>query len=226
MAYRRKRGATARRPIRRRRVMKRMARPMRSLIPQINMKRTFYYDTWSPNSASTNGFWRQLSIRFDQIPNNTELSAVFGQYKLNAVKFAMIPSFSEFDGSQEQQTSPVITPMAHVWVCYDKYTTTTPSGVYSVTTLNNFMEQGQIKTVKDSNKLINIYQKSPTYAGWDASAGTYTKLKAASWQRTDGGTGVTHNAAQVFINTSDANLPATNVYQIICTVYLSLKNQR
>jgi hypothetical protein len=138
----------------------------------------------------------------------------------------MIPSFSEFDGSQLQQTTPVITPMAHVWVCYDKFTTTPPSGTYSVGTLNNFMEQGHIKTIKNSNSVFNIYQKAPTYAAFDASLGGYSKLKSAAWQRTDGGTAIIHNAAQVFINTSDTTLAATNVYQIICTVYLSLKNQR
>jgi hypothetical protein len=199
---------------------------MRSLyVPQVNMKRTFFYSSWVPISTTTDGFWRSFGIAYNQIPNNAELSAVFAEFRINAVKFTLLPSFSSFDGAMDNSTSPVLLTQAHVYVCYDKYNTIAPAGTYGLGTLNTFLDQEGVRLVRDTNKPIITYTKRPTYFKVDGN-GMLPVLRPSTWQRTDGAVGLNHQCTQVYINTSDSVLNVGQMYQVFATVYLSLKNQR
>lgn len=209
-------------------VTKRVARPLRSLSnSMVSLKRVFLVDTWAPNTTSVTGFWRQLKIQFSQIPQYTEMTAMFGQYRINAIRYSLVPCFTGFDGSQDLQTSPAISSQTNLFICHDKYTTLTPSGTYGASTLNAFMEQGKIQIVRNPNALVKVYVNKPTIYYWDTHQGNAPNLKVATWQRTDNNNiNVDHYGPNVFVNSHDATLSSAQVWQIYATVYLQLKNQK
>lgn len=224
---RRARAPATRRPkrkvFRRKAVVPRYVRPREGML---NIKRKFHFGTWFPNTSTTNGFWRTMSISLQDVRNYGELTALFDQYKICAIKWTLIANFSAIDGNNANPPGTAIMNKPTVTICYDKYTTTSVSGTYSQATYNAFLEQGKTKIVKDPFAPIHIYVARPTVKTYD-TINSIEQFKLSHFLRSDNYS-TSHYGPQVFI--SDPNFAGTNfsqlAYDMICTVYIQCKNQK
>lgn len=208
--------------MRRKAVVPRYLRPSSTLA----LKRKFWMSLWQPGTATTGQFWKKLTVNLSQIPNYTEITNMFDLYCIKAVKYTLIANFSAIDGNQTLGFGGTQLSKPTVHVCYDKYSTVTPSGTYTTGTLNSFMEQGKIRTVRDPFQPIQIYIRRPTIDVWDAY--NQTTLKPSHYLRSDTLASANHYGPQVFIN--DPNLSGNNLapvsWDVYCTVYLTCKGQK
>lgn len=193
----------------------------------LNIKRKFWLGLWAPNTTSVSGYWRPQFLRLDQIPNYTELTALFDQYKINAVKLEFIANHTGADANGALAGGNYQIPRVHV--CYDKFSTSTPTGLYGSGAFNTFMEQGRVKNIRDPLKPFSIFVRKPTIARWDAAiAGGNTNLGYAPYLRTDNSDMVEHNLCNIFI--SDTNFTGLDLpswkWDIYVTAYLSFRNQK
>lgn len=114
--YRRRR--TMRRPMRRLRRRMRIRRPLtRRSINSHHFKRTFIGEILSSGtSASFAGY----SVNLSQLPNYTEFTTLFDQYRINKVVVKFVPSFT-----QDTIGSTEITPNLQSVIDYNDVTTPT-----------------------------------------------------------------------------------------------------
>lgn len=214
-----------------RRIRKRMTRKTRVYrnIPVRNSvmkyKRKFFLENWQPSTVATSNFWRRYNQSLSNIPNSGDLVNFFDFYKVCAIKLELIPRFNSFDGSNTTDTTaPGVTNQAgtFVHVCYDLRSITSPSGVYTSSTYNNFAEQGRIKTYA-GNRKITIYYKpviTSLYAGNQTDQ--YTSVK---WLPTSQ-TALTLYGPQIFMQDPNFNGSFGNSYDIFVTQYVMLKGTR
>lgn len=228
MAYRR----PYRRSTKKRKGMKRrgnksygsIKRWLRSRTAQINYKRTFWLENWTLSTASTNGFWRYYNFTAASIPNFTEISTLFDRYKVNALKYTFRPRYDGFDGANSTDvTPPGITNQQGnmVHIVKDPFSNTTPAGTYTSSTLNTFMEQGNVKTYM-GNRPFSVYFK-PTIT--QTIGGSAIERCRAKWLLTQSST-VNHYGFHAF--QQDVNLTGTSgqSYDVFVTVYMQASNPK
>lgn len=221
MAYKRKAPAKrpfVRRPYKKRRMVKRMTSAM-------NIKRSFYLETWSPNTATTGGFWRYLGLTFTTVPNYTELQTLFDQYKINGIKYTFRPRYDSFAGNDTVDTTlPGVTNQGgcNVHVINDPYSVIVPGGTYTSGTLNNFLEQGSARTYQGI-KPFSVYFK-PSVSTTISSDASARRIRAP-WLLTSSA-GLNHAGFHVFAQ--DPNLTGNfgQAFDIFVTVYMSFKGAR
>lgn len=194
----------------------------------LNIKRKFHFGLWQPNTTSVNGYWRPLYLALNQIPNYTELTALFDNFKINAIKYTLMPNYTAADANQVY-TGANILNKPQMAICYDKYSTQVIAGSYSQATWNIFAEQGKVKIVKDPLQPVHIYVSKPTVHTYTAAvSGLPSQLKPSRFLATDNYTSANHYGAQVFI--SDPNFSGNNLapysWDIYVTVYMQVKNQK
>lgn len=198
----------------------------RSLMPNVmNFKRKQYWGVLTPDQATTAGFWKTWYYRLDQMNNYTEITALFDQYKINAIKLTFVPRFTDAPAASNNYTQP------RMLICYDKYSTVAsssraPTGTYSSGTLNNFLEQGKIKTVRKTYDFpIQLYIPRPTVET-DIGGSIVERFKAAPWLPTTAAN-VTHNLCNTFHHTP--NFSSTDYmgqWDIYLTWYISCRNSK
>lgn len=194
----------------------------------LNIKRKFHFGLWQPNTTTTNGFWRPLYISLSQIPNYTEFTALFDNFKISAIKYTLMPNYTAADANQIYTGNNILNK-PQMAVCYDKYSTQAITGAYSQSTWNTFAEQGKIRIVKDPLQPIQIYISRPTVNMYTATGtGPNYQLKPCRFLSTDNYVTTNHYGPQVFI--SDPNFSGNNLapysWDIYVTVYMQVKNQK
>lgn len=170
----------------------------------VSFKRTCFIGNWTPSSASTNGFWRYSAHSVTDIYNFGEYAALFDQYRINAIKVTFRPRYDSFAGNDTTDvTLPNITNQSGcmVHVINDPTNRNTPAGTYSSTTLQQFFENGNVKTYS-GNKAFSIYFKPKIDS---TISGGFARIKAPWLQTND--TTVVHNGYHVFMQ--DVNMTGT-----------------
>lgn len=225
MAFKRKimkRKVNKKRTYRKRKVM----RLTRSVVPaSMNYKRSFWLQTWVPSTVSTSDFWKFFAITLSSIPNVTELTGLFDQYKINAYKLTFYPKYSEFAGN-DQTTSTTNIGQTFMSICYDNRRTVSSTGTYSSSTFNSFCEQGKVKLYKKLNRPMSIYIK-PTIEGKFINGTSANMWTGPQWLPTSSST-ISHWGPQVFVHDNNFSAAALGrqSFDIFCTVYLQVKNAK
>lgn len=204
----------------------RVARPV-SLRGQVaNIKRTFYMQNWNPNTASVDGYWKYFTFRLSDLPNYTELLALWDQFKISAIKVTFRPRYDNFAGNDTVDTTlPGVTAqgltMAHV--INDTGSQLVPSGAYNTSTLNSFLEQGTVRSYQGT-KPFSVYFKPTVYMTVSASA--TSRLIRAPYIMTQDGWNTSHRGFHMFLQ--DVNLTGTfnQSFDMFVTYYLRLKGLR
>lgn len=189
-------------------------------------KRKFYLENWQPNVTSTNGFWRQYNQSLSNLPNVSELTNLFEEYKINAIKLEFMPRFDSFAGNSTTDTTPPgVTNLAgtKAHICYENRTNVPPAGTYSAATMNNFLELGDIKSY-DGLRPFSVYYKPSTLDSIGPAYGT-GKFRRSSWLPTYDTT-VTHFGPHIFL--ADNNFAGNfgNNFDIFVTLYIMLRNTK
>lgn len=219
MKRRRPSGRRMRRTMKRRRIVRRRVRQARMAV-----KRTFYVENWQPNSAGTNGFWRYYQFTASQLPSMSEFVALFDQYKINAVKVTFRPRFDSFQGNNTTDTTlPGVTNQSgtNMHVIRDPYTTTFPTGTYTVANMNSFMEQGNVKSYT-GNRPFSIYIRPTNNFTVD---GANVERKRSKYINTSN-LAIPHFGFHAYAQDNNFSGTFGNSWDVFYTYYMTFKNLR
>lgn len=204
---------------------KTMRRRMRKRNGSMMMKRKFYLNSWSPNTATTAGFWRYQTFQFQDMPSSGEIGALFDQVRINRIKVEYMPRYDSFDGANTTDTTlPGLTNQwgTNVHVILDQDSTVTPSGVYG-TSFNAFCENGNVRTYQGNRKITVFYTPKVNMNVQGASV----KRARAPYVSTQDNTPI-YYGYHMYIQ--DSNFTATGlagqVYDVFVTYYMTCKNTR
>lgn len=175
------------RPVRPRRIRKRYAkrRTMRRAASKVlTFKRKTWAGNWQPSTVGTSDFWKYYSFSLNAMSGYAEITNLFDEYKINALKVEFHPRFDSFAGNDTVDTTlPGVTNQAgsklHIHV--DPSSTLTPSGTYTSTTLNTLLENGDLKTYS-GNRKVTVYYKPKVY---NTISGLAANMVRSPWIRTD-----------------------------------------
>lgn len=205
--------------------MKRMARrsKLRSGAAS-SFTRTFFLENWVFSTVSTNGFWRQYTPNFAQIPNSAEYGALFDTYRVNAVKMTFRPRFNGADANGGATTT-VSMPYLSWYV--DPKSNTNATGTYSSSTMNTFLENcnGRARS-RQFTRPISVYWK-PLVAVNSYTAGNPGEYKRCPWLSTANYPTVPMRLLNVFLNDNNfANTIAGWTADVYVTFYFQCKGAR
>lgn len=216
MAYTRSRGTQTRLTIRRgtpyrkrarMTTVRRIPRSVRGFPKIVNFKRGFYSQQWVFSTAAIGGYYQTLSLQLGQIPNNTEFTNLFKQYRIKAFKWTFVPRFD----SASTADAAAGAPLGYLYINRNRENTAI-TGTYSAATLNNVMEKPY--KVLQTNKPRSIYMKCNTIAD--------SEIQYNKWLTTVV-TGIGHFGLDVYWWFPGA-VPTVNVVMDIhCCVYLQCK---
>lgn len=139
----------------------RLARTPRVSLPTMAFKRTWYYGVFQPTTVTTAGFWQYFTIQFSNMPNVSEYTSLFDQYRINAIKWTFRPRYDSFAGNDTTDTVlPGVTNQmgTNIHIIKDPMSTVTPTGTYSAGTLNSYLENGNVRSY-NGNKAVTVYWK-------------------------------------------------------------------
>lgn len=188
------------------------------IVPKLSCKRMTFQTTWQFSTASTTGFWQYYTFTPNSMSNFAEFQNVFDEYKINAVKYTFRPRYDNVSAADNTAGNP----QAYLHTCIDPSSTLVPSGTYSSTTLNTFLENDRIKT-RTLNKPVSVYFK-PRVTDQVQGGGTSARAIKPSWIKTSEST-VVFRGFHAFIETNALTLTATNVsLDVFITFYVSFRN--
>lgn len=208
-----------------RRFTRRIPRAIQSRIPMLRISRTRWHENWSPDTVTTNGFWRYYTTSLNSIQNNTEFTNLFDQYRIAALKYVFRPRYDSFAGNDTTDTTlPGVTNQGRcmLHVVNDPYSTVTPSGAYNSGTLNGFFEQGNSVKTYSGNRPVTVYFRPTVLAN---IGGQNSQVKRAPFLNvTD--VAASHRGFHIFAQ--DVNMTGVfgQSWDVYITYYLTLKNQR
>lgn len=151
------------------------------------------------------------------LPSYAELSGVFDEYKIAAVKVTYRPAFdSVINGGSGG-------PQCYAHICVDPASTLNPAGTYTSSNLNTFMENAGVKTYT-CNKPFSVYLKpkvSEAYLGGT----TADEVRTAPFIKSSS-TSVDHRGFHMFLQNN--GFLATNAFSldIYTTYYMTWRNPR
>lgn len=222
--FKRRRTSAARKRYRARRGATRTPRWKRSY-GVVKIKRTTYGGNWNQSTVSTSGFWRYLTYSLQDMNNYTELTALFDEYKITGLKVDFIPRYDNFAGSNTTDVvQPNVTNQTGNWVTtyIDPATSITPSGTFTSSTFNTFIENcnGRAKMRQGLRKFSLFFR--PKIA--NDIGGTSTSRQAPTWISTSSPS-VAHSGAHVFMH--DVNFVGSSgqSYDMFVTHYVLCRGQ-
>lgn len=188
------------------------------------MKRTFHWQTWTPATTTTGDFWKFLNPRFVDMPSSNELISVFDQYKVSGVKLTFRPRHTGFDGANTTDTTaPGVTNQGttNMHIIIDPTSYTTPSGTYTSANLNQFLENGNVRTYSGI-KPFSIYYKPRT----NTATGSGPSKAANQWLSCTSASDLALNGVHAFAQ--DVNLTGVfgQAFDIFVTYYMSFRGMR
>lgn len=225
MVLKRKRVPARRNMMRkRRRIFKRPARFLSMLRPVYSTKRTRYQETWSWGSAATDQFFRYYAMTSANINNFAEYASVFDEYKVCALRYTFRPAYDSVTVYDVANSASPSQPQAYAHVCIDPAGTTLPSGTYSASSLNTFLEQDRVKTYP-LNKPFSIYFK-PKSQDQLFGGSTATRIVKPGWIKTTN-TAVDFRGFYIYVQQNGFAVSNAGIkLDVFITAYLQFRNPK
>lgn len=213
--YRRPRKRTTRR-----RMMRRVPRSLR--LNTIVFKRKVWQGNWQPSTASTADFWKYYKFSLNDMNNYTEVTNLFDEYKISALKVEFHPRFDSFAGNDTTDTTlPGITNQSgtKLHVLIDPSSTLTPTGTYISSTLNTLLEDGNVKSYS-GNRVVTVYFKPKVY---NTVSGLAANMIRSPWIRTDQ-IALPHYGFHAFAQDNNFNGTFGQSWDLFVTYYIQCRN--
>lgn len=162
------------------------------------------------------------------LPNGTEYTNLFDQYKLNAIKVTFRPRYDNFSGNDTVDTVlPGITnqqgTMLHI--IKDPRDTTGPSGTYTSANFNTFCEKGGVRSYQGI-KPVTVYFKPMIN---QTIEGQNINRVPPKWINTNdytAGTPVVYNGFHAFATDFNFNGSFGQGFDVFVTYYMTFKNMK
>lgn len=203
---------------------KKRARVMRPRVPrnlrmaELMIKRTVARELWTFSGANVDNFWRYYTATLGQMPSFSEIQNLFDSVKVCALKFTFHPRFTDY--AVTQLGTPSIN-MGYAHVIVDPLSNTIPSGVYSRSLCNTFLEQGNVRSYPFTRK-FSVYFKPrvPEYAD-TTSSGEYKK---SVYLNTAQASNIPHRGFHIFLHDSNFVGSTGPQWDVFVTYYLKCKS--
>lgn len=221
----RKESTRPRRTTRRVRRKLTVARPIRQT-PQLSFTRTFWYQNWTPSTVATSNFYRQWSFQLAFMPQYTEFSNIFDQYRINAIKCVFRPRYDGFSGNDTTDTTlPGVTNQAgtKLHVIVDPKANITPVGAYNNGTLNTMLENGRVKTYSGNRDVTVFFKPMVNNNVGGLNAGRRIK---APWMQCATADAVDHYGFYIFAQDINFTGVFGQSWDMFITYYLQFKDLR
>lgn len=206
------------------RIPRPLSSSLRRAIPSVSLKRTFWFEYWSFSTASIDGFWRFYQPTMATMPNLSEYTALFDQYKINGVKVTLRPRWTGADGSDATTAGTTNKPLQSVHYIVDPLSQVSRSGAYTSSTFNSFCENGNVKSVQGI-KPIDIYWK-PMH-NEDAGGTSTARFVGPRYLSLKDATAVQQSGVHIFLQDPNfANAGAGWGYDVFFTFYFQLRGMK
>jgi hypothetical protein len=189
-------------------------------VPSITLKRRSFSSTWAFNTTTTNDVWRYYTFTAGDINNYSEFSALFDEYRINAVKVTFRPSYDDL--ANISGTGTLVQPQAYAHVCIDPSSTVIPAGTYTSANMNTFLENSGVRTYT-LNRPFSVYLKPHVQDGLQGG-GTASHSFKAPWIKTSDSAPI-HRGFHMFLQQNSFSTGNTNIkLDTFYTFYLQFRN--
>lgn len=190
-----------------RRIVPRSVRP-----PGMTLKRRFFLQSWAFSGAAVNDFWRYYGFNLNQLPNVTDFTNLFDEYRINGIRLSFYPRYSDYQAGTTAAPQPSRIDMVQV---IDPMTTITVAGSFGSTVLNGLMEDSNAR-IRDLSRPRHIYFKPKVLVA-------NGQWRFSPWLRSDQ-VSADHRGVHVFLK--DANFVGATgpIIDVFVTFYFSLRN--
>jgi hypothetical protein len=204
----------------RRRIARRIPYAVKSRIPMLKIQRTTCIGNWTPNTTTTDGFWKLYTFQLQNITNSTEFTSLFDQYKMYALKYRFVPRFDNFSGNNTTDTTlPGVTNQGatRLHIVNDPFTSFGPVGTYTFANLNTFLEQGNRVKTYNGNRPVSVFFRTCIDSSGERKRAPFLNVTQNN---------VNHFGFHVFAQ--DVNMTGVfgQSWDVFVTAYLVLKNAR
>lgn len=215
--YRKRRGTNSKK----KRGFMTKARPARAISTAnkgVSFKRSWFSTSWAFGATTTNDFWRRFAPRFSEIPNYLEYANLFDEYKITGIKVTFHPRFGATNLPNNAANNTVGNNQMYITIANGtKEYNLVPTGAYSSTTYNNFLEElgSKARTIK-FDKPVSIYFKPHVFEEIGGASGYGYKQTRAGWFETATSLQPTMHGAHAFIH--DYNFTNQNITGFGCDI--------
>jgi len=205
----------------------------RGRVAMLSVKRTCWIGQIAPSSAATGNFWTyqapsldsawaDASVTLGGLSNKAEYTPLFEMYKVNGIRLHFKPRLTNYNMDQQVPTAGVtLQTMPYVSVITDPRSNVTPSGPYNATTINTFLEQGNVKT-RRGDRPFSIYVRPYVTEQFGGGATRYIK---SPW--TDATlTNTPQRGYHIMFHNQNMASNMFNLYDIFATYYLQWKGMK
>lgn len=183
------------------------------------MKRRVLLGAWNVSTS-----WSNVSYVFqlDDLPNYTEFTALFEQYKINAVKLTFLPSYTSSDANQataNAASGAVFQFQPRIYTVIDK------DGNPTVSTEPAVLQRNDARMITQPYKAFSIYIRKPCVQ-FEVSSGlgfAQAAPKASPWLDCENYAVNHHGAAIAGALPAGSSVTAGLQYQVLATYYLAFK---
>jgi len=201
-------------------VPRRVPRAIGNRYPMLKLNRTTWAFNWTPNTTTTDGFWKLLTWRMNLTHSLQDFTGLFDQFKLYALKWKFMPRYDNFSGNDTTDTTvPGVTNQGacRMHILVDPFTSVAPTGTYTAATLNTFLENGNRVKTFSGNRPFSVFTRTCV-----DSAG---ERKRAPWLNITE-TAAVHYGIHAFAQ--DVNLTGIfgQSWDVFVTAYMMFKNAR
>lgn len=188
----------------------------------LQVKRTFQWTVWTPNTTTTADFWRSFTFQLGFIPSIADYVNLFDLYRIKAIRVKFVPKYDSFAGNETTAATTRVWGVQPHYII-DPYNTVTPTGTYTAATYATFAEGGNVKQ-RNGNQPFSVYFKPVVL---DTVAGVSRRPMRSPWLQTLDAT-VPHGGFQMFM--TDYNFSGTGFnnqgYNLFVTYYLQFKGMK
>lgn len=181
----------------------------------VAVKRTYHQGIWTFSSASTPGFYPSYTFQAGQLPSWSEFSALFKQYRFNAIKVTFYPRWTDAD----IQTNTIGIPTLFI---QSNRTALVPTGTYVQATLNTFLEANSRRLYM--NKPRSHYMKVNELE--TSSGASQSQPKYGIWHNVTDSTTNFYGFNVFWYNQGFTTPPSTLTMDVLVTYYFQVKDLR
>lgn len=188
----------------------------------IQFQRKTYLTNWQPSTTTTNDFWKYYQAGLSSMNGYTEITSLFDEYRIAAMKFEFYPRFDSFAGNDTTDaTLPGVTNQSgtKLHILVDPSSTLSPTGTYTSANLNSLLENGKVRTYSGNCK-VKVYFKPKIYNTVSAVAG---QMIRAPWLRTDQSS-IPHYGFHVFAQDNNFSGTFGQSWDVFVTYYVQARN--
>jgi len=176
--------------------------------------RSAYYPSALTSTALFSGFGGASKTVLSQLPNYTEFSALFDQYKIKKVQYTYIPRYDSADISQYNNLT-----LPRLFYVIDRDDAAAPSGI------NDLMQYANVRSVQFNKPITVTYV--PSVSGLVYQTGVASGYAPKSKQWLDlASTDVEHYGHKFWIDLHTSNFGSNFKVDIQIRVWIDCKNLR